>query len=334
LAHYILSAASQFEKVEATGFNAEFPENFFHMRPPLFAPFKDALPEPEIYTRLLEKMGILPKKFPILATIAALEPKTTARLGFMSALQILFSRKPNLQKYASSVMYRTLGKTLTKEMAAAAPLLGLTIMYAQKYFKAVKRVGYEGSKRTLGNALFNAILDNKSGVIISKHEYEEVWTLVKTADKRIHLEIPEMLTELHQLATEKLTHSDFPFILMAGERRGYNANQIYRNVAWRKTDPKGVMRMHPEDAEELGITNGEEVMCQSKIGAITAFVEIDKSIRRKMVTLPNGYGLRFKDSEPIGPQLNMLTASSHCEPLTKTPYHKYVPVKITKVVNV
>jgi anaerobic selenocysteine-containing dehydrogenase len=334
LAHYILPAASQFEKVEATGFNAEFPENFFHLRPPLFAPFKDALPEPEIYTRLLEKMGILPNKFPILSKIAAFEPKSTARLGYMAALKIFFSRKPHLQKYASSVMYRTFGRTLPKNMEAAAPLLGLTLVYAQKYFDAVKKVGYQGSKSTLGNALFNAILGNKSGVIISKHEFEDTWTLMKTPDKRIHLEIPEMLTALQELKTEDVSNLDFPFVLMAGERRGYNANQIYRDVAWRKTDPKGVMRMHPEDAEQLGITNGEEVMCQSNVGAINAFVEIDKSIRRNMVTLPNGYGLRFKNSEPIGPQLNMLTASDNCEPLTKTPFHKYVRVKITKLVNV
>ncbi len=334
LAHYILPAASQFEKMEATAFNLEFPENFFHLRHPLFAPFKDALPEPEIYTRLLEKMGILPNKFPILKTIAALEPKATARLGYMSALKILFSRKPHLQRYSSSVMYRTLGKALPKNMESAAPLIGLTLLYAHKYFDAVKNVGYEGSKRTLGNALFNAILQGKSGVIISKHEFDDMWSLLKTADKKVHLEIPEMLTELQQLASEDLTNHDFPFVLMAGERRSYNANQIYRDVAWRKTDPKGTMRMHPEDAEELGLTNGAEVMCQSSVGSINAVVEIDKSIRRKMVTLPNGYGLRFKDSDPIGPQLNMLTASNNCEPFTKTPYHKYVPVRIMKLVEV
>ena len=47
--------------------------------------------------------------------------------------------------------------------------------------------------------------------------------------------------------------------------------------------------------------------------------------------LPNGYGVQFKDNAPIGPQLNMLTPSSHCEPLTKTPFHKYLPVKIVKL---
>jgi anaerobic selenocysteine-containing dehydrogenase len=328
LAHYILPAASQFEKIEATAFNLEFPENFFHLRHPLFAPFKESLPEPEIYTRLLQKMGVLPQKFPFLKTLANLEPKATARLGYLTVLSMLFSRKPALKKYASSIMYLTLGKTLPKHAEAAAPLLGLTIGYASKYFEAVKRMGYKGSKRTLGNTLFEAILEGKSGVIISKHLYDEVWSLIKTPDKRIHLDIPEMTDALHQLVTEDLSHKDYPFILMAGERRSYNANQIYRNSAWRKTDPKGAMRMHPEDAQELGITHGSEVLCQSSIGSVQVFVEIDNSIRRKVVTLPNGYGTQFQNGAPLGPQLNMLTPSSHCEPFTKTPFHKYLPVKI------
>jgi anaerobic selenocysteine-containing dehydrogenase len=331
LAHYILPAASQFEKLEATAFNLEFPENFFHLRHALFAPFESALPEPEIYTRLLEKMGLIPQKLPFLSKIAALEPRATARLGYMMALKFLFSRKPHLQKYASSILYRTLGKTLPKNAESAAPLLGLTIGYAAKYFDAVKNAGFKGSKRTLGNTLFEAILEGKSGVIISKHQFDDVWSLLKTKDKRIHLAIPEMLTELQQLPTEAFNHDGYPFILMAGERRMYNANQIYRDAAWRKVDAKGFMRMHPKDAEELGITSGSEVNCQSSVGSINVVVEMDNSIRRKMVTLPNGYGLRFKNSEPVGPQLNMLTPSSHCDPFTKTPFHKYLPVKITKL---
>jgi anaerobic selenocysteine-containing dehydrogenase len=333
LAHYILPAASQYEKVEASGFNVEFPENFFHLRPPLFAPFKEALPEPEIYTRLLEKMGILPRKFPILTKIAALEPKRMARLGYMTALNFFFSSNPDLKKYGSSIMYRTLGKTLPTNMESAAPLLGLTLLYTHKHFEAVQKVGYQGSKRTLGNTLFEAILGNPSGVILSKHEFEDTWSLLKTPDKRVHLEIPEMFTALRALVTENSSNPDFPFILIAGERRSYNANQIYRDSAWRKTDPKGTMRMHPEDAAELGITNGGNVYCESSIGRITVVVEIDKSVRRKMVTLPNGYGSRFRNGDAIGPQLNRITPSNHCEPFTKTPFHKYVPVKITKVVG-
>ncbi len=330
LAHYVLPAASQFEKVEASGFNLEFPENFFHLRKPLFPPLEEALPEPEIYTRLLEKMNILPTSFPILTSLARFEPSATQRLGYLMALQLLFKRKPLLQKFASSILYRTLGKTLAPDLASAAPLLGLTTAYVGRYYEAVKRTGLQGSQRTLGNTLFEALLNSSSGSIISKHEYSEVWSLIKNKDKKIYLDIPEMYEAIQKLKEKELQNSDFPFILMAGERRTYNANQIYRNPAWRKTDPKGSLHIHPDDAHALGLENGMEAICQSERGSLTVFVAIDDTLRRNVVTLPNGYGTRYKGNAPEGPELNLLTQSDHCEPFTKTPYHKFVPVQILK----
>ena len=38
LAHYVLPAATQFEKAEATFFNFEFPSNYFHLRRALLPP--------------------------------------------------------------------------------------------------------------------------------------------------------------------------------------------------------------------------------------------------------------------------------------------------------
>src|SRR5205814_1808101 len=49
LAHYVLPAASQFEKAEATFFNFDFPDNAFHLRPRLFAPPAGALPGAEVH---------------------------------------------------------------------------------------------------------------------------------------------------------------------------------------------------------------------------------------------------------------------------------------------
>ena len=57
-------------------------------------------------------------------------------------------------------------------------------------------------------------------------------------------------------------------------------------------------------------------------------IEVDDSVRTGMVTLPHGYGNRFKGSAPVGPELNRLTGSAHCDPLSRTPYHKHVPVMI------
>lgn len=142
-----------------------------------------------------------------------------------------------------------------------------------------------------------------------------------------------MLEELSALNTGQMPNGDYPFILMAGERRSYNANQIYRDPQWRKVDPLGALRIHPEDAAELGLESGDSVTCKNEIGSVESVVELDEGMLRGVTSLPHGYGMRYKGSQPIGPQINRLTAAAHCEPLSKTPYHKYVRVEIEKAVS-
>jgi anaerobic selenocysteine-containing dehydrogenase len=332
LAHYVLPAASQFEKWEFTGFNLDFPRNGFHLRHPLLATYANTLPEPEIYTRLLEKMGAIPHKFPLLTKIARYEPKTSKHLAYMAALAAFLAQNKKLQPFAASILYRTLDEVLEDGAAVAAPLLPLAMQLAFEHTEAVQRAGYKGNRFTLGAELFAAIVRERSGVIFSEHRYQDVWSLVKTKDKKIHLAIPEMLQELRLLAQQQsATNSDYPFILAAGERRSYNANQIYRNPAWRKVDPHGAMRIHPQDAQSLGLAEGETAQCASKQGKISVVIEFDEAMRQGTVSLPHGYGFRYQDSKVIGPELNRLTARQDCDPLSRTPYHKYVPVNIKKI---
>ncbi len=334
LADYILPASSQFEKWEATGFNAEFPENFFHLRPPIFKPHAETLPEPEIYTRLLEKMGMIPSSFPVLKSIARYEPTVAKHQAYLGALMSTLKMNKELSFYAASILHQTLGKALESKYgagaASAALLLPLSIDYANKYRDQVKRAGIQGNGFALGSNLFHKIMSSPSGIIISKHKIEEVWTLVKNKDQRVHLEIPEMLKELAGLDGEKIISSEYPLILMAGERRSYNANQIFRDPAWRKTDKAGSLRIHPVDAEDLNVVDKEIVTCRTNNGEIDVEVELNDTVRQGMITLPHGYGMRYGGSAPQGPQLNRLTSSEHCDPFCKTPYHKYVPAQIIK----
>ena len=118
---------------------------------------------------------------------------------------------------------------------------------------------------------------------------------------------------------------------MAGERRTYNANQIFRDPAWRKVDHAGALRIHPDDARVLFLATGDAAQCQTERGSINVTVEIDETVRPGVVTLPHGYGASFQDSKPIGPPVNQLTSTSHCEQFSKTPFHKYVPAAIFKL---
>jgi len=61
LAHYVLPAASAFEKWEGTFFSWTFPEVFFQMRRPVVEPEGEVLEEGEILTRLADKLGLLPE---------------------------------------------------------------------------------------------------------------------------------------------------------------------------------------------------------------------------------------------------------------------------------
>ncbi len=328
LAHYVLPAASQFEKWEATAFNLEFPENFFHLRHPLFEPLGESLPEPEIYTRILEKLQAIPASFPLLA--AAARTGLLDHMPYMAALAATLSLSPSLVPFGASVMYRTLGPVLPNGARAAACILPLAMQYATRHQKAVKRAEHRGNWLTLGPALFNAILEGRSGVVISRHEFQDTWSLITYDDHRVQLTIPEMLEELRALKTEPPASSEAPFILMAGERRSYNANQVIRNPEWRKTDQAGALRIHPDDAARLSLETGARAECLTRRGQIEAVVEVDNCLRPGVVTLPHGYGAVFQNRVPSGPQINVLTSGSHCDPFTKTPYHKHIPAQIKK----
>ncbi|MCU0257612.1 MAG: molybdopterin-dependent oxidoreductase, partial [Solirubrobacteraceae bacterium] len=104
-ADYVLPAASQYEKCEATFFNLEFPHNTFHLRHPLLEPLEGTLPEPEIYARLIRALGVIDE--------ADLEPLRAAaresRAAFAQAFGAAAGANPALGGLAAHVLYGALG---------------------------------------------------------------------------------------------------------------------------------------------------------------------------------------------------------------------------------
>lgn len=337
-AHYILPAASQFEKYEATFFNLEFPKNFFHFRHPLLKPLANTKPEPEIHHAIVKAMGEIPDSFPFLSAAAKLDRKFPMLKIFPMAMAAVFKVKPKWKKHALLIMKETLGKTLPNEANAAVVLWGAAHMYVKKYPEEVKRAGIEGTGYALGENLFNKIINSPSGTLISVHKQEDHWNLIRHKDKKIHLSIPELLAWLDDLPNKQVEYvkkaRKYPFNLIAGERRSYNANTILRNPEWRKKDKEGVLKIHPTNAEELGIQSGDWVRCSSPTGSVEIMTQITDELPEGTLSMPHGYGLQYpgeNDTERIGVMANLLTSSDDCDPLAKTPYHKNVRVKIERV---
>jgi anaerobic selenocysteine-containing dehydrogenase len=279
-------------------------------------------------------MGELPKRgFPTLTRIARLDRRAPALGLFAMGLAATMTLRPRLVKHGGHVLRESLGQTLPAGADAAAPLWFLAHAYALHHRAAVRRAGHRGFGLGLGESLFRSILSSRSGTQISEHHYEDTWSLLRHRDRKVHLAIPELLAALDALRTEPEPAPDFPFVLIAGERRSYNANTIFRDPAWRKQDPDGALSIHPADADELGLADGDAAAVRSERGEIVVTIKRTDTVRRGVVTLPNGYGLRYAGAESKGPALNRLTSAQHRDSLAATPFHKHVAIRIEPLVD-
>ncbi|MCP4222507.1 MAG: molybdopterin-dependent oxidoreductase, partial [Actinomycetia bacterium] len=332
-ADYVLPASSQYEKVEATFFNMEFPDNVFYLRRPLLEPLGDTLSEPEIHTRLIRQAGVYDE-----ADIAPLlAAAKQSRVGFAAAMAEASAAKPELAGVGAAVLYEALGPTLPEGMAGAAPLWFSAQQCAMRYGAAVRAAGIDGDDATLGDALFDAFLDGDDGVLFTRHDYDQAWEMVKPPDQKLHLDIPELLAELAELPSRPTTYAsdDYPFILAAGERRSFTANTVVRDPAWRKKDAEGALQMNPLDATELGIDTGSRVRVVTRGGAAEAVVETTESLQRRHITLPNGMGLDYpgddNEAKATGVSPNELTTLDWRDAIAGTPWHKHVPARVEPI---
>lgn len=323
LAHYVLPAASQFEKPEATFFNFEFPRNGFQLRRPLFPPLPGTLPEPEIWARLVRALGVVDE-----ADLRPLrEAAAQGRQAYTEAFLAAAATNPTVAKLTAYVLYETLGPTLPDGLAGAAALWGLAQKTAMAYPDAVRRAGHAD-----GNALFDAILERPSGVTFTVHNYEDDFALISHPDHKIALEIPEMLAEIRSLTQtpSRLTTPQLPIVLSVGERRAYTANDIFRDPSWRKRDANGALRVSVEDAQALGLADGCLARITTAAGSAEATVEVTETMLAGHAALPNGFGLDYTGDDGrtvvAGVAPNALTSTRWRDPYDRHPRVRSVGV--------
>ncbi len=289
-ADYVLPAASQFEKAEATFFNLEFPRNAFHVRKPLFEPLPGTLTEAEIHARLLEEMGELSERDYGPLRIAAKFGLTS----FSAAFAIAVARNPKLMKYLGVLLYRTLGPTLPKGMETAAVVWGMCLMYTRSNPKAAQRAGFGGPAPIAAGKLFKRLIEGPSGVVFAESVYEETRQNVPMPDHRIQLNIPEMLEELKTIASEPLPdEAEYPFILSAGERRSETSNTVIRDSSWHVKGEFAPLRISELDAENLGCKSGDRVRLTTSRATADVALEVSEMMQPGHISLPNGVGSRL-----------------------------------------
>jgi len=273
-------------------------------------------------------LGVVPESVLMSLRAAAGE----GRGAFAAALMQATGADPRLGGLLPYLLYETLGPTLPDGAAAAAALWGLAHRCALKYPDAVRRAGHAD-----GEALFEAMLEGRSGITFTVDDYEDAWSYVAHGENRIAVGIPELIAELETLAATPHDHTtaELPLILSAGERRANTANTIIRDPAWRKRDAAGALRISPADAGRLGLATGARARITTATGSAETVIEVSDAMQPGHISLPNGQGLDYPDvdGQPVltGVAANELTAAGWRDRFAATPLHKHVPARVEAV---
>jgi anaerobic selenocysteine-containing dehydrogenase len=324
LSHYVLPAKSGYEKWDGTFFQWHYPDYYFDMRRPVVQAEGEQVEEAHIYVELAERLGMIPNYPPKLPELAQ------NRLKYGAALMEYIRTNRNAEPWLPFILAKTLGEELGSMNLAA--LWGLLMRFPMMHPEEVTRAGYQVGPMT-GEEIFRRILDTPSGVKIGVVDTENNLSLLKTPDKKIHIHFPEMeswVKEVTSAAEEaQLANKNYPLVLMAGNHMEMVANTIMRDPAWNEGRRPCTLRIHPDDAKELGIVDGEEVFIETEAGSTKVEAEVTDSSHRGQVVIPHGFGLVHL-GKVSGANVNRLAPAKHRDRLAATPLHRYIPCRVRK----
>lgn len=328
LSHYVLPSLSAYESWDG-GIRFEFPKTFLHFRGPVVKPEGEQLETGEIFTRLADRLGLIPE-------IPANVYKAAGggdRLQFGAALQEYLSANPAARRQMPFVLAKTLGKNLGSVNKAA--LWGRLQNQSPTAQKAAARVGFTSGPK-LGEDLFLAALSHPQGLVIGEVDVKtwDHFEALSTDDGKIHLDVPEMKEWLKEIdpakEAEKLEEGEekFPLILSSGRHWDVNANSQMRNPEWnRGRDRVCTLTMHPEDANRYGLADRQSVRVITEGGEESIELEVTETTRPGYVVMPHGFGLVYEGSS-FGANANRLAKNTHRDRLAATPLHRYIRCRV------
>ena len=95
------------------------------------------------------------------------------------------------------------------------------------------------------------------------------------------------------------------------------------------------LRVHPEDAEKYGVTQGSRARVRSRVGEVIVPVEVSDEMRPGVVSLPHGFGhgtpgtrLRVAASLQPGVNSNRLTDETGLDALSCNAVLNGIPVEL------
>lgn len=171
------------------------------------------------------------------------------------------------------------------------------------------------------------IMAHPHGLVYADKEYGRFAEHLLTEDKRVHAAPPEFVAEARRLlgTTHPEAPPGFPYQL-SNKRSRHSMNSWLNELPGlhpgrRSND----LEVHPKDAAELGVVDGDRVRVWSAHGSLETTVVLSDAPRRGVILLAHGWGSRIFDPrggdapESHGVNRNLLVGGQDVDPLAQTP---------------
>jgi anaerobic selenocysteine-containing dehydrogenase len=327
LSHYVLPALSGYESWDGGG-GVGFPKMFMQFRQPVVEAEGEQIEASEIFTRLADRLGVLPDIPDVLYKAA----ESGDRLKFGAELMNFIKENPEAGRRMPYILAKTLGKKLGSVNLAS--LWGrMQTLPPQAHEKAAKAGFTPGPG--MGDEIFQAIMDNPGGLYVGEVD-PETWDhfqAIATEDGRINLDVEEMIKWLKEidpvleLELLKKDEDEYPLIMSSGRHFDKNANTQMRDPEWNKGKRDCTLIMHPDDAAKQGFTDGQMVRVITEAGEEVIELEIDDTTRPGYTMMPHGFGL-VHQGKKHGANANRLAKNTNRDRLAGTPLHRYVRCRV------
>jgi formate dehydrogenase len=189
------------------------------------------------------------------------------------------------------------------------------------------RVMVATARRRNGHKLtWRDVMTHPHGMVLGPREFGHFRAALRTPDKKVHAAPPEFVARTRQLlaAPAPVAPQRYPFVL-GNRRHRHSMNSWLNELPGLHPAGKGNdVVIHPADAAELGIADGDRVRVSSPVGEIELAATLSDRPRRGVVIVDHGWGSRVFDPrcgeapERFGVNRNLLVGGDALDPLSQT----------------
>jgi anaerobic selenocysteine-containing dehydrogenase len=176
--------------------------------------------------------------------------------------------------------------------------------------------------------------DNPHGIDLGALE-PRLPAALQTPEKRIDLFAGPFLEELTRLEARVVEWASDGRLRLIGRRHLRSNNSWMHNVeVLVKGKARCTLQINPDDAAELGVVDGGKASVRSRVGEVTADVEVTDIVMPGVVSLPHGWGHGQPGAQldvaarHAGVNSNVLTDPLAIDPVSGTSVLNGIPVEV------